>query len=169
MFWSITGLQLRVCGHPEAGAGLELPRTSLSNSPAMCRFLLIHVFSALYSFFMTKPQLFAGCQLHNILFKSSAKVTWDQVNTVPCHHGGMCWQNKARLKPWFVLCSLAITLPSLEKRYYVILFELYMTSLFLKLFHLLMCCCLIELLSLASIIYFMVGLICLHDLGWAIW
>jgi len=33
----------------------------------------------------------------------------------------MCWQNKARLKPWFVLCSLAITLPSLEKRYYVIL------------------------------------------------
>ena len=97
------------------GAGLELPRTSLSNSPAMCRFLLIHVFSALYSFFMTKPQLFAGCQLHNILFKSSAKVTWDQLNTVPCHHSGMCWQNKAWLKPWFVLCSLAITLPSLEK------------------------------------------------------
>jgi len=81
----------------------------------------------------------------------------------------MCWQNKARLKPWFVLCSLAITLPSLEKkRYNVILFELYMTWLFLKFFHLLMCCCLIELLSLASIIYFMVGLICLHDLGWAI-
>ena len=87
----------------------------------MCRFPFIHVFSAIYSFFMTKPQLFAGCQLHNILFKSSAKVTWDQVSTVPCHHGGMCWQNKARLKPWFVLCSLAITLPSLEKRYYVIL------------------------------------------------
>ena len=144
MFWSSkNNYRFTASSVWSPGAGLELPRTSLSNSPAMYRFLLIHVFSALYSFFMTKPQLFAGCQLHNIVFKSSAKVTWDQVNTVPCHHGGMCWQNKARLKPWFVLCSLAITLPSLEKRYYVILFELYMTWLFLKFFHLLMWCCLI--------------------------
>ena len=55
-----------------------------------------------------------------------------------------------------------------RKRDNVVLFELYMTWLFLKFFHLLMCCCLIELLSLASIIYFMVGLICLNDLGWSI-
>ena len=62
-----------------------LPRTSLSLPLLLCAFFrCIHVFSTLYSSFMTRPQLFAGCQPHIILFKSSAKVTWDQVYTVPC-------------------------------------------------------------------------------------